>query len=40
MINDVIFCPRFLMMDLKLSDTDTEIVITNAVATFLARYGA
>lgn len=40
MINDIIFWPRFLMMDLKLSDTETDTVITNAVATFLARYGA
>jgi AcrR family transcriptional regulator len=38
MINDVIFWPRFLIMDLKISDNDIENVITNAVETFLARY--
>jgi AcrR family transcriptional regulator len=38
MINDVIFWPRFLIMDLKISDRDIENVITNAVETFLARY--
>jgi TetR/AcrR family transcriptional regulator, regulator of autoinduction and epiphytic fitness len=38
MINDVIFWPRFLIMDLKISDSDIENVITNAVETFLARY--
>ncbi|NJK64255.1 MAG: TetR/AcrR family transcriptional regulator [Synechococcaceae cyanobacterium SM2_3_1] len=38
MINDVIFWPRFLIMDLKISDCDVENVITNAVETFLARY--
>ncbi len=38
MINDVIFWPRFLIMDLKISDRDIENVIANAVETFLARY--
>jgi AcrR family transcriptional regulator len=38
MINDIIFWPRFLIMDLKMSDSDIENVITNAVETFLARY--
>ncbi|MBC7972115.1 MAG: TetR/AcrR family transcriptional regulator [Verrucomicrobia bacterium] len=38
MINDIIFWPRFLIMDLKISDSDIENVITNAVETFLARY--
>jgi TetR/AcrR family transcriptional regulator, regulator of autoinduction and epiphytic fitness len=38
MINDVIFWPRFLIMDLKISDSDIENVIINAVETFLARY--
>ncbi|MBI4780231.1 MAG: TetR/AcrR family transcriptional regulator [Oscillatoriophycideae cyanobacterium NC_groundwater_1537_Pr4_S-0.65um_50_18] len=38
MINDVIFWPRFLIVDLKISDSDIEHVITSAVETFLARY--
>lgn len=38
MINDIIFWPRFLIMDLKISDSDIENVIINAVETFLARY--
>jgi TetR/AcrR family transcriptional regulator, regulator of autoinduction and epiphytic fitness len=38
MINDIIFWPRFLIMDLKISDSDIENVIVNAVETFLARY--
>jgi AcrR family transcriptional regulator len=38
MINDIIFWPRFLIMDLKMNDSDIENVITNAVETFLARY--
>ncbi|MBW4662351.1 MAG: TetR/AcrR family transcriptional regulator [Drouetiella hepatica Uher 2000/2452] len=38
MINDVIFWPRFLIVDLEISENDIENVITNAVETFLARY--
>lgn len=40
MINDIIFWPRFLIMDLQLSEAEVEHVITNAVETFLARYAA
>lgn len=38
MINDVIFWPRFLIVDLKMDDNEIENVIVNAVETFLARY--
>jgi len=38
MINDLIFWPRLLIMDLELSDEDIENTIANAVRTFLARY--
>ncbi|NJL22699.1 MAG: TetR/AcrR family transcriptional regulator [Leptolyngbyaceae cyanobacterium SM1_3_5] len=38
MINDIIFWPRFLIIDLEISESDIENVITNAVETFLARY--
>jgi AcrR family transcriptional regulator len=38
MINDVIFWPRFLVMGLKITDTDVECVVVEAVKTFLARY--
>ncbi|MBD2260229.1 TetR/AcrR family transcriptional regulator [Pseudanabaena sp. FACHB-2040] len=39
MINDIIFWPRFLIMDLQVSEQEVETVIENAVETFLARYG-
>jgi len=38
MINDLIFWPRFLIMDLQLNEQEIEHVIANAVKTFLARY--
>jgi AcrR family transcriptional regulator len=38
MINDLIFWPRFLIVDLELSEADIQNVIDNAVTTFLARY--
>lgn len=38
MINDIIFWPRFLIMDLQLDENEIEHVILNAVETFLARY--
>ena len=38
MINDIIFWPRFLIMDLKIDEIEIENVIVNAVETFLARY--
>jgi AcrR family transcriptional regulator len=40
MINDIIFWPRFLIMDLQLNEQEIENVIENAVETFLARYMA
>ena len=39
MINDIIFWPRFLIMDLEIDEHEVEHVIVNAVETFLARYG-
>lgn len=39
MINDVIFWPRFLVMDLAIAQAEVEHVVTEAVKTFLARYG-
>jgi len=38
MINDLIFWPRFLIMDWQLNEQEIENVIANAVTTFLARY--
>lgn len=38
MINDIIFWPRFLMMDFTLTESEVERVIAEAVTTFLARY--
>lgn len=38
MINDVVFWPRFLVVDLKLSKSETKKVVKEAVETFLARY--
>lgn len=38
MINDVIFWPRFLVMDLEIAEDEVEHVVTEAVNTFLARY--
>ncbi|YAF98453.1 MAG: TetR/AcrR family transcriptional regulator [Nodularia sp. CChRGM 3473] len=40
MINDIIFWPRFLIVDLKMNESEIENVIVNAVETFLARYAA
>ncbi|MDJ0708529.1 MAG: TetR/AcrR family transcriptional regulator [Leptolyngbyaceae cyanobacterium MO_188.B28] len=40
MINDVIFWPRLLIMDLEIDGSEIETVIVNAVETFLARYGS
>jgi TetR/AcrR family transcriptional regulator, regulator of autoinduction and epiphytic fitness len=39
MINDLIFWPRFLIMDFTINGNDIDNVIVNAVETFLARYG-
>ena len=39
MINDVIFWPRFLIMDLAITDVEVEHVVAEAVKTFIARYG-
>lgn len=38
MINDVIFWPRFLVMNLEISEEDVKHVVSGAVQTFLARY--
>ncbi|ACK68403.1 transcriptional regulator, TetR family (plasmid) [Rippkaea orientalis PCC 8801] len=38
MINDIIFWPRFLIMNLEISENEIEDVIISAVETFLARY--
>jgi TetR/AcrR family transcriptional regulator of autoinduction and epiphytic fitness len=38
MINDVIFWPRFLIMELEVSDIEVKRVVGEAVSTFLARY--
>jgi hypothetical protein len=38
MINDLIFWPRLLIMDLQMEEEDIEKAVTNAVRTFLARY--
>lgn len=40
MVNDIIFWPRFLIVDLKIDENEVERVIVNAVETFLARYSA
>lgn len=40
MINDLTFWPRFLIVDLQVSEGEIEKVIVNAVETFLARYSA
>ena len=40
MINDVIFWPRLLIMDLEIDESEIKTVIVNAVETFLARYGS
>jgi AcrR family transcriptional regulator len=39
MINDVVFCPRFLIKDLDVSAAQAKQVVKGAVDTFLARYG-
>jgi len=39
MINDVVFWPRLLIVDLAVSAEETEAVVEGAVETFLARYG-
>ena len=39
MINDVIFWPRFLIMNLETTEDQVEHVVAEAVQTFLARYG-
>ncbi|MBC7869806.1 MAG: TetR/AcrR family transcriptional regulator [Chitinophagaceae bacterium] len=39
MINDVIFWPRFLVVDLVVTDKEVTRVVDGAVETFLARYG-
>lgn len=38
MINDQIFWPRLLVVDLPIGDGDVEAVVDSAVRTFLARY--
>lgn len=40
MINDVLFWPRLLVSDLRVSEPEAETVIEAAVSTFLARYAA
>jgi len=39
MINDLIFWPRFLVVDLEIADGDVRRVVSEAVETFAARYG-
>ena len=39
MINDVVFWPGLLISDLDISESRVEHVVTEAVQTFLARYG-
>ncbi|NET10372.1 MAG: TetR/AcrR family transcriptional regulator [Symploca sp. SIO2B6] len=38
MINDVIFWPTFLVMNLEIDAAEVECVVSEAVKTFLARY--
>jgi len=38
MINDVVFWPRLLIIDLRLTPEEIEAVVVGAVDTFLARY--
>ncbi|MEO1018552.1 MAG: TetR/AcrR family transcriptional regulator [Pseudomonadota bacterium] len=38
MINDVVFWPRLLIVNLKISKKDADIVVREAVETFLRRY--
>lgn len=38
MINDVVFWPRFLIVDLVIDDSEVLRVVQGAVETFLARY--
>jgi AcrR family transcriptional regulator len=38
MINDVIFWPRFLVVDLEVGDAEVRRVVSEAVETFAARY--
>jgi TetR/AcrR family transcriptional regulator, regulator of autoinduction and epiphytic fitness len=38
MINDVIFWPHMLVVNIKMTPDDVENVIDEAVKTFLARY--
>lgn len=40
MINDQIFWPRLLIVDMEVSDADVEKAVASAVETFLKRYGA
>lgn len=40
MINDVIFWPRLLVVDLEIDDRETDRVVAAAVETFLARHAA
>lgn len=40
MINDVVFWPRLLIVDLQVTAEETDRVVTSAVETFMARYGA
>ena len=38
MINDQIFWPRFLVVDLETSDEEVKLVVASAVETFMSRY--
>ena len=38
MINDVVFWPKFLVVDLEVTDKEIKTIIKEAVETFLARY--
>ena len=39
MINDVVFWPRLLIVDLQISREESRAIVDQAVETFLARYG-
>ena len=40
MINDVVFWPRQLIVDLEITPAESEAVVEGAVETFLSAYGA
>jgi len=39
MINDIVFWPRLLIVDLTMNRAERQKVVDGAVETFLARYG-